>query len=1183
MNQLDQNSDNRVLLKKILPYSVALIILSLSLYSWSVSTNFLKVRAEERFNFQVTEITQHIIERLKDYEMVLRGGAALFVATGRVSRQEWKDYVKALGIGTHYRGIQGIGVAEFVNRSQIDKHVEKVRAEGFPDYAIRPSGDSEIHAPVIYLEPSNYRNLRALGYDLLSEPIRRTTVEKARDTGKPQITGKVKLVQETEKDVQPGFLMYVPIYRHGDTFSVVRDDQTEPFGNVNSPFRMRDFIEGLFGKSLQDIGLKIYDGDDTSEKSLMYESLDDGKKSSHENEKLFTQKKVIDLYGHQWTLVVTKLASPEVFYETVQPLSILILGCIIAGLAFFFVRSSERTKHKAVVMANDMTVTLRENETALKKSNRALRMISLCNERLIRATDESEFIKDVCRIAITEGEYAYVWVGMAEKNDDKTVRVLAQAGFDDGYLDRVCITYGDDSYCKAPAGMAIRTGVPAIIRDFDDPLYLSWKDEAQKRGYMSSIALPLFVDGEIFGAMNLYSKTPNDFDEDDVKLLSELASDLGFGITTLRTRALAERSVEAVQRSEALLKQVVGNIPNMIFVKDAVDLKFVILNRAGEELFGCPSENVLGKNDYDFFPAEEADFFIKRDQEVLSKGKIIDIPEEEMTSKLLGKRILHTKKIPILGPDGDSQFLLGVSEDITEKKESEEKIARLAAIVDSSDDAIIGKNLDGTITSWNKGAEKIYGYEENEIIGQSISILMPREHNDEFQDLLDQIKRGDPIKHLETIRRTKNGSNIPVSLTVSPIMNRDNVVVGASTIARDISDRLEAERQRQSLQFQLNQAQKLEAIGTLAGGIAHDFNNIIFAITGYTDLAMQDIPKDSSVYSNLKRVMTAAERSGEMVKQILAFSRQGETEAALIDLSPLIKEGLKFLRGPIPTTTEIKYKIGNKLGKIMADPTQMHQVLMNLCINAAHAIDDEPGTITVELTEEDLSGSFTQSTPPLSPGRYLKLSVTDTGSGIPPELIDKLFDPYFTTKEEGKGTGLGLSVVHGIVQTHHGAITVESESGKGATFNIFFPIVENKTSPTDHDSNPELSPTGREHVLVVDDEDQLLDMYERQLKRLGYNVTCFNRPTEALEMFKEAQNKFDLVITDFTMPTMNGLEFAKEIRSIRPGLPIILCSGVSETLPAATIEQAGIRTVVYKPLGKAEMAQTIRQALDNKP
>ena len=295
-----------------------------------------------------------------------------------------------------------------------------------------------------------------------------------------------------------------------------------------------------------------------------------------------------------------------------------------------------------------------------------------------------------------------------------------------------------------------------------------------------------------------------------------------------------------------------------------------------------------------------------------------------------------------------------------------------------------------------------------------------------------------------------------------------------------------------------------------------------------------------------------------------------------------MKVGLKFLRAAIPSTIEINQRIEPNLGNILGDPTQIHQVLMNLCVNASHAIKDNMGTISVELSEVELDADFTSENPPLAPGKHLRLTVTDTGAGIPSEIMEKIFDPYFTTKEAGKGTGLGLSVVHGIVTKHKGAITITSELGKGSTFSVFFPAIDKEEQPAELDSAINVTPTGKEHILVVDDEDHLLVMYDRQLRRLGYEVTCSSNPEEVLELFRTDPLKFDLVITDFTMPRMTGIELAKELGSIRPGLPIILCSGVSQVVSDTESKRAGIQTVIYKPIRRPEIAQAIRKALDKK-
>ncbi|MBC8457873.1 MAG: response regulator [Deltaproteobacteria bacterium] len=376
---------------------------------------------------------------------------------------------------------------------------------------------------------------------------------------------------------------------------------------------------------------------------------------------------------------------------------------------------------------------------------------------------------------------------------------------------------------------------------------------------------------------------------------------------------------------------------------------------------------------------------------------------------------------------------------------------------------------------------------------------------------------------------------------------------------------------------QLRQAQKMEAIGTLTGGITHDFNNILAAIIGYTDLAIIDIPDGSKARYNLLEAKKAIRRAKELVNQILTFSRQSEQKLIPVKISIIIKEALKLLRASLPTTIEIHKHIERDTGTIKADPTQVHQVLMNLCTNAGHAMRENGGGILdVRLRNVSISK---KSEIDLDPGPYVKLTVSDTGHGITPDVLERIFDPFFTTKEKGEGTGLGLSLVHGIVKDHGGTITVESEPEKGTTFHIFFPRIEEAEKGADKVADEPL-PNGQERILFIDDEFALVDIGKQMLEYLGYKVTIKTDSLEALKLFQEQPHEFDLVITDMTMPNMTGEKLAKEFIRIRPDVPIILCTGFCGQNTEENAKEIGIKEFAMKPLMMEDLAKTIRKVLN---
>ncbi|MGE0083989.1 MAG: response regulator [Desulfococcaceae bacterium] len=385
------------------------------------------------------------------------------------------------------------------------------------------------------------------------------------------------------------------------------------------------------------------------------------------------------------------------------------------------------------------------------------------------------------------------------------------------------------------------------------------------------------------------------------------------------------------------------------------------------------------------------------------------------------------------------------------------------------------------------------------------------------------------------------------------------------------------ERQRSEARFR--HAQKMEALGTLAGGIAHDFNNILFPIIGYTELAMDDIAENSLIYRNLEQILRAAFRAKDLVSQILAFSRHSDTEYCPVNIRMIVKEVLKLVRATLPSTIEIQQDAGSEGRPVLGDPTQIHQVMMNLCTNAYHAMREKGGVLSIRVRETEIGTDNSEFQPPAASGTYVKISVRDTGHGMTDEIREHIFDPYFTTKEPGEGTGLGLSVVHGIVRNHNGHITVQSVPGMGTEFNIWLPVAE-KLSEYHRIEETDVTPGGNERILLVDDELQIVQMEKQMLERLGYHVTEMTDSSAALRLFRDAPENFDLVITDMTMPRITGIELSRDMIQIRPDIPIIICTGFSELVTREKAMERGIREYIMKPILKGEMAKSIRRVLE---
>ena len=640
----------------------------------------------------------------------------------------------------------------------------------------------------------------------------------------------------------------------------------------------------------------------------------------------------------------------------------------------------------------------------------------------------------------------------------------------------------------------------------------------------------------------------------------------------LKTEIVSRKKIEEeLRNSEEQYRSLIEFSPFPFLVTQKERIIFV--NPEGIRLFGVgDKDEIIGSNPDDWIAPGFAEQALQRRREVLEEGKKAE-PLEFTLVRKDGRAITalaDTVRILYHG----APAVLSAFQDITERKriedafqESEEKF-RLA--FHSSPDSInLNRVTDGVYLEINEGFTKIMGYSREEAIGKSSLELNIWNDPKDRDRLVSELKKEGVVENLEAVFQGKNGQ-IKTGLMSARILKIGNEDVILS-ITRDITDAVRMEAK-------LQQSQKMEAIGTLAGGIAHDFNNILSPIVGHTELLMDDFPDTGSTRDSLNTIHSGALRARELVQQILSFARQEENELTLMKMQPIIKEAMKLIRSTIPTTIAIRQNLQSDCRPISADPTQIHQIVMNLATNAYHAMAETGGEIKVNLKEIEL-GEHDLIHPDMRPGLYACLSFSDTGVGMSRDVMSRVFEPFFTTKEKGKGTGMGLSVVHGIVKHMKGDIQVYSEPGKGAEFRVYLPIVGNafeKQAP----NTDEPLPGGSERLLLVDDEAVIIAMEKQVLERLGYQVTSRPGSMEALEAFKANPDKFDLVITDMTMPKMSGDKLAHELMKIRPDIPILLCTGFSETMTDEKIKSLGLRGILMKPMMIKDLARKIRDVLD---
>ena len=623
--------------------------------------------------------------------------------------------------------------------------------------------------------------------------------------------------------------------------------------------------------------------------------------------------------------------------------------------------------------------------------------------------------------------------------------------------------------------------------------------------------------------------------------------------------------IAAQQEAENGLERVrciLDTSPNCLFIKDR-DGRYVLANRAAASLFATTADGLVGRTDRDF--AEWGQWLTESADRPNHNGDV-----HAFVTKNGSRRWFRCFATPLSWP-GSRGCTLTIAVDITEARQVREALRasedQKRLILDSLDSQVVMLDRDLRVVWANRTAR-----EQERRDGEPLHCY---ELITEFRATPGPCSDCPAIAAFrtgETARTTKqNNAGRTVSLAANPIVDAHGQVENVVVITTDVTERLSLERQ-------LRQAQKMESLGTLAGGIAHDFNNILAALLGYADLARLRLKDQPVVQEYLEHVANAGERATELVRQILTFSRRQDADLRPLQVPLVVKEALKLLRSTLPATVTLNTAIAATVDPVLADPTQVHQIVMNLCVNASHAMEPDGGVLTVRIDQLTPEESFFKAHPELSAGPHLRLEVSDTGCGMTPEVMSAIFEPYFTTKGHREGTGLGLAVVHGIVKQYRGEIVVESTPGQGSTFAIYLPVAPRQETLRAHGIDRQLGGWG-EHILLVDDEPILCKFYQQFLKTQGYRITTCTDPVLALARFEEDPTAFDLVLSDVTMPGMTGDKMGRRMLAIRPELPVLLMTGYTKILTGEQARDLGFRGLLAKPVPQNDLLAILRRVL----
>jgi PAS domain S-box-containing protein len=818
-------------------------------------------------------------------------------------------------------------------------------------------------------------------------------------------------------------------------------------------------------------------------------------------------------------------------------------------------------------------------EEHLKKLNRDLLTISNCNQALLRATNEMELLSDICHIIVKIGGYRMAWVGYAEDDPEKNVRPVASAGHEEGYLDIVNISWADVERGRGATGTAIRNGKACSTRDMKtDRKFDLWRTEASRRGYASSLSLPLKNEHKVFGALTIYAPAPDAFNAEETTLLSSLADNMAYGISMLQNRKARELAEDELRQSEQRYRSLFQNRHIVMLIVDPASGSIIDANPAAVSYYGWERDELLKMNINRINTLTDGEIKTEMQRAHRLRCNCFSFRHRLADDSIRDVEVV-SGPINIQG----KSLLYSIVSDVTERKLAQEQFIegnrRMQYILSAANAGLWEIEIGSGKTLWSDEVWRLYGLEPRSCLPSYenwLNTISQEDRETIRTEAAEALNKGAEFNGTWRVRNA-DGSVRWLLSKGSPFTDSKGNVLRYVGIVIDITDRKMEEEEKQQLEAQLRKAQRLETIGTLAGGIAHDFNNILTPLLGYAEMGLLTLSSEETCYDYFKEIMQASDRARDLVSQILAFSRAQEITPSVVSVQAVVAEALKLLRPSIPASVTIEKDIDESCRSILADPSQIHQVIVNLCTNAYQAMGDGPGVIRIVIREVVPDNDLLKTLPEPHSKNYLQLSISDTGSGMDGTTMERIFEPFFTTKSIHRGTGLGLSVVHGIITSYNGLITVNSEPGKGTAFRIYLPVIREKRAHV----HTEAPPTpGNASILFVDDEQASTRMMTIMLTKLGFRIHALNSPLQALELFRQNPGQFDLVITDLTMPEMNGVDLAAGLHMIKPNIPIILMTGYGKDLEnIKALSRYGIRKFIKKPVKMAEISSTINEVI----